>query len=368
MRRRLFKVLKTLREFELNALLLFNPPNITYFSGLKLDYSAILVTEEEVHAIVHVLEVKRAEKAPLISEVHAYSSYPVESEYIEAVNLEDAVGKVVSQLGLNSSKIGFEGSSLPVQRYERLKKILPKTEFRDSTKLIYNLRMVKDEDEISLIKMACEASVEGVLAALNSIKPGVTEMDVAAEALRVMAKKGGIGDVYPIIASGPRSAMPHARASDKKIHDGDFVVIDLCPQYQDYYADITRTVIVGRATSTQRRIYQSVLEAQLAAVEKIRPGVKCRDVDEEARKIIRDQGYGKYFIHSTGHGLGLEIHEPPRLAGNVEEELRSGMVITIEPGIYIPNVGGVRIEDTILVTGGEEPQILTKLSKEILEI
>jgi len=361
------RIFEALDRSELDALILFNPPNIAYFSGLKLDYASILVSKEKIHAIVHVLEEERAKEAQIVDEVHAYSSYPVEGEYLRVKSLEEAVKTVILQLGLEESNIGFEGTFLPVKKYEALVKALPRAKFKDATKMIYELRMIKDEEEIFMIKKACEASIEGIMAALNAIKPDITEMDVAAEALRAMAKKGGIGDIHPIVASGNRSSLPHARASDKRISDGDFVTIDLCPQYKGYYADMTRTVVVGRATPAQRRIYQAVLEAQTAAIEKIRPGVKCKEIDEMARRILREHNYGKYFIHSTGHGLGLEIHEPPRLAGNVEDELKEGMVVTIEPGVYIPGIGGVRIEDTVLVTGNGY-KILTKFAKELLEI
>jgi len=203
---------------------------------------------------------------------------------------------------------------------------------------------------------------------LPVLRPGVRELDAAAELEYIMLKLGSEGTPFETIcASGPRSALPHGRASSRKMKRGDFVTLDFGAQAGGYCSDITRTVVLGKASPRHRRIYDIVYRAQTAAVRQIRPGQSTRSVDDAARRIIKRAGYGKNFGHGTGHGVGLEVHQPPSLSPRVDSKLEIGMVVTIEPGVYIPGFGGVRIEDDVLVTRGGH-RVLTRAPKHLIEL
>ncbi len=233
-------------------------------------------------------------------------------------------------------------------------------------------RMVKDADELQKIRAAVELGARLFERALAVLRAGVKETDVAAE-MEYAARRAGAEEMsFPtIIASGPRSALPHGRASEQVIGRGGFVVCDFGVILAGYCSDQTRTVWVGTGSGVvpkeARVAYESVREAQQAAIAAVRPGIRVAEVDEAARKVLRRAGLGRYFTHSTGHGVGLEIHEPPRIAPRQEEILRPGMVITIEPGVYFPGKWGVRIEDMVVVseTGCE---VLTPTSKDFLAV
>lgn len=369
MKERINKAIKALEQRELDALIVLKESNVRYFTGSRIDYSAAILSRDGVYILAHVLEYERAKRAPLVKEAYAYSIHSLETdiEYLKVKSLEEAIQKLISRLGLDEAEIGYEGEFLPEKKVKLLTNLLPKAKFSDASDLIWELRMIKDQDEIFMTKRACEAAIEGVVASFNAISVGKREIDVAAEALRAMMKKGGFTDLEPIVASGVRSALPHGRATEKTIRDNEFVVIDLCPRYESYYSDITRTIIVGRADRTQRKVYEAVLDAQQTVIDQVKPGMKCNEIDKLAREILRRNNYEKYFIHSTGHGVGLDIHEPPRISQNVDVELKEGMIVTIEPGVYIPGWGGVRIEDTVLITKNGA-RILTELSRELLEL
>jgi len=187
-------------------------------------------------------------------------------------------------------------------------------------------------------------------AAVEAVKPGVHEYEVAAEAEYAMRIKGSDGTAFEtIVASGPRSAYPHGLCSDRVIHEGDFVTIDLGAMHRGYRCDITRTVIAGKPSKKQQELFNLVLNAQKLGVESIHAGVKGKDADSSVREALSKAGYGEYFIHGLGHGVGLDIHEPPSLSQTSEDTLAEGNVVTVEPGVYLPKFGGVRIEDTVLV-------------------
>ena len=204
--------------------------------------------------------------------------------------------------------------------------------------------------------------------ALNAIRPGIPESFVAGE-LELQARRAGAEGMSfdTIVAAGPRSALPHGRASAQAIPGLGFIILDYGVILAGYCSDMTRTVHVGRASEAHRRIYHAVHEAQLASIEAVRPGVQAGEVDKAGRTLLKKAGYGAYFTHSTGHGVGIEVHERPRLAKGQTQKLAPGMVITIEPGIYIPGEGGVRIEDMVLVTESGH-QVLTPTTKDLLEL
>jgi Xaa-Pro aminopeptidase len=271
--------------------------------------------------------------------------------------------------------IGVEAEHLTVAEKKRLAGLLPSgVRLRDASPLVERARMVKDEDELKLIRGAVRLGATLFDRALEVLKPGVKETEVAAE-MEYAARRAGAAEMsFPtIIASGERSAMPHGSASEQVIARNGFVVCDFGVILGGYCSDQTRTVWVGGASDSRgkekeaRQAYQAVREAQEAAIAAVRPGISAGDVDAAARGVLRKAGLGKYFTHSTGHGVGLEIHETPRVAAGQKDLLQAGIVITIEPGVYFPGKWGVRIEDMVAVSPGG-CEVLTPTSKDFLAI
>jgi Xaa-Pro aminopeptidase len=259
--------------------------------------------------------------------------------------------------------IGFD--SLRPELHQELKEKLQGFEINSKPEIISAMRSVKDEEEISRIRRACEMSDAGMEAVRSTFKEGMREYEVAAELEYAMRKKGAEDMAFStIVGSGPRAAYPHAGCTEREIRKGDFIVIDAGAAYRGYRSDITRTFIVGQPSTEQRKIYETVLKANEEALGKIKRGVKGKAVDALARKIIADAGYGELFIHSLGHGVGLDIHEAPSLSTESKDTLKIGNVVSDEPGIYIGGVGGVRIEDTVLVTK-EGAERLTEFGKSL---
>jgi Xaa-Pro aminopeptidase len=258
---------------------------------------------------------------------------------------------------------------LTVAERSRLVKAMPSSlRLREAPVLVEQARMIKDAEEIERLRTAVLLGSRLFDVVLKAIRPGVKETEVAAE-LEYAARQAGADAMSfdTIIASGTRSALPHGRASGSVIPANGFVVCDFGVILAGYCSDMTRTVHVGQPNAEMRRIYAAVRDAQQAALEMVSAGVSTGEVDQSARKVLRNKGLAKHFTHSTGHGVGLEIHEAPRLAAGQKDALQAGMVITIEPGAYIPGVGGVRIEDMVLVTDNG-CQILTPTGKELITI
>jgi Xaa-Pro aminopeptidase len=228
-----------------------------------------------------------------------------------------------------------------------------------------NFRAEKDSKELALIRRAIDISSNAFLSLPKILKEGVLEREVALEMEFFMKRNGADAIGFDIIiASGKRSALPHGRASTKGIEKGDFILIDFGSEFQGYHSDQTRTLVCGNPSLEQQKIYRIVKEAHDRAIEKIRPGIPIGEVDTAAREYIRNQGYGDYFGHGTGHGIGLAVHEDPVVNSENKGLLQEGMVFTIEPGIYIPNWGGVRIEDMVFVTP-QGAEVLTYLPGEL---
>ncbi len=272
----------------------------------------------------------------------------------------DEISSLLSDLGLR--KIGFEATSLPYSMHQSLsKKLAHGAELVPLEDQIKNLRAVKDAQELALTRRAIEIASKAFMETLEGMKEGVPESE-AAFGMEVLMKKDGaeaLGfDI--IIASGKRSALPHGKASSKRIEKGDLILIDFGSRAQGYHSDQTRTVVCGKPSSEQEKIYRIVREAHDRAIERVRPGVPIHEVDDAARNHIRDSGYDQYFGHGTGHGIGLAVHEDPGVNKENKDLLQEGMVFTVEPGIYIPDWGGVRIEDMVLVTSGGA-EVLTYL-------
>lgn len=262
-------------------------------------------------------------------------------------------------------RVAFEDAHLTVAEFERLRQVGPRgARWKPQDGLIEDLRVVKDDSEIGRIRAACRLTAEAFEEVLPQIRPGVTEQDLASELDFRMRRKGAEGSAFEtIVASGPRGALPHARPSAKALAAGELVIFDLGAILGGYAADMTRTVCVGKPGKRARTLYQGVLEAQEKAVHSLRADVAAGKPDAVARRALASQKLAKFFTHSTGHGVGVEIHEKPRLGKSEQTPIPAGSIVTVEPGVYIQGVGGVRIEDTVLI-GKTGTETLTLAAKE----
>ncbi len=286
---------------------------------------------------------------------------------VVASGLLDSLKNLKSLTGRNK-RLGFSGEYLTVANRSRIQKALPDALLISADYLFAQMGWVKDSVEIANIKKAVAISDEVFVRILPLIRPGIGEIELAAEMEYQMAMLGSEKPAFEtIVASGPRSAMPHGVASKRKVKNGEFITFDFGATVNGYVSDITRTVVVGKASPRHKKVYNWVLKAQLAGIRKVRAGVMARDVDQACRSIINKSGYGKTFGHGTGHGIGYYIHVGPRVAGSSPDKLVTNNVITIEPGIYITGFGGVRIEDDVVVTpkGGI---VLNRAEKKLLEL
>jgi Xaa-Pro aminopeptidase len=276
--------------------------------------------------------------------------------------LIDTVVKVINAAKIR--RLGIEGGSMTVAFCAELTEKLPNVEIVSTLNLVEQLREIKDKDEVAEIRHAINIAERAFTVVRASLRPDRTEKDIAYELENQIRLFGGVRCSFtPIVGVGPRGALPHATLSDHQIGESPFVLIDWGAQGRLYVSDLTRVLVTGRIPPKLERIYGVVLRANRAGIAAIRPGALMKDVDAAARKVIHDAGFGKRFGHGLGHGIGLEVHEGPRLAANQQRRLKPGMVLTVEPGIYLPGWGGVRIEDDVLVTRtGHE--VLSTIPKE----
>jgi Xaa-Pro aminopeptidase len=341
----------------IDALVITSLPNVRYLTGFSGSSALILVTQRDLHFITDFrYDTQVGEEVGDLATIR-----------IEQQSLWTGLWDLASSLtGLEV--IGFESSHLLHRDFQRLLKDGTRWQWRPQVNLVEALREKKDADEVALIRKAGEMAISALKKTLEEVRPGLTELNVAGILERALRDEGS--EDFPfatIVASGPRAALPHARASTRVIERGDLLLVDFGAQYKGYCSDITRTVVIGKATEDQRSLYGIVQHANAVASKSVRAGMKGQDADGLARRYIEDHGYGDAFGHSLGHGLGLEVHEAPRLAKSVEALLGEGSVVTIEPGIYRPGWGGVRIEDDVhLAPGG--PEILTDFTRELLEV
>ena len=359
-RRRQTSLREHIATTRFDGLLINHLPNIRYLCGFTGSAGLLLVEESgsifftdnrydtQAHEEVKAARVVIAPKSVLIA-------------------LTDFLGG--RHRRARTRTIGIEAEHFTVAEKKRLSKLSPAgISFKDAPSVVERARMIKDEDELSRIRAAVALGATLFDRAVEVLRPGIKEVEVAAE-MELTARRAGAEEMsFPtIIASGARSALPHGRASEQAVPRGAFVVCDFGVILSGYCSDQTRTVWVGKSTDDARHAYEAVREAQQAAIDAVRPGIPVGDVDAAARKVLTKAGLGKYFTHSTGHGVGLEIHESPRVADGQREVLQPGMVITIEPGVYFPGKWGVRIEDMVVVTVGG-CDVLTPTSKEFLAV
>ncbi len=282
----------------------------------------------------------------------------------------DAVfGKAVSSLGLDGHKIGVEPRQMRLLEFRHVRAGAPEAEYPDASEALASLRLRKDEDEVAAMRRAIKAAQDALTATLPFIKIGATEKEIAAELTMQLLKHGSGSELpfSPIVSGGPNSANPHASPSDRKLQAGDLLVVDWGARVDGYISDLTRTFAVGDVEPELKKIAEIVLAANTAGRAAGRPGVPCANVDKAARHVIDQAGYGQYFTHRTGHGIGMEDHEDPYMRGDNMQMLYPGMAYTVEPGIYLPGRGGVRIEDNVVVTK-DGTEVLSDLPRELRQV
>ena len=271
--------------------------------------------------------------------------------YPDGHDLGELFGRAAREAGLDGKTIGIDPAQMRMLEWSLLAHEAPNLRALPAAELVSQLRMIKDSDEIARMRRAAAVPERVLREAMTHIQPGMTELDVAGLIMKVsltQSLKEAVG--YPLVQTGLSAAFPHAYAGDRAVQKGDLVVIDFGAQVDDYASDITRTIAVGEPSDEMKRIYETVKKANEAGRAAVMPGAACEDVDRAARDVIEQAGYGKYFTHRTGHGLGLEGHEPPYIVKGNKTVLQPGMTFTVEPGIYIEGKGGVRIEDDVVVT------------------
>ncbi len=337
-----------------DGVLLTSPYNMRYFSGFTGDEGAVLITKKDKFLFTDSRYIEQADK-----ETNGFI-------LTEANDWIKSVGEIVEQETLG--KLAFEDSALSAGQYKKLDEAVKNCELMFCSGEVNSLRMIKTPDELKKIQQAEALGCKAFEHILGFIKTGVHEKDIALEIEYFMRKHGAEKTSFDTIAiSGARTSLPHGAPTDKKIEKGDFVTLDFGCVLDGYCSDMTRTVVVGKATEEQKKIYNTVKIAQQMALDFIRSGIKCCEADEVARDYIASKGYGEYFRHSLGHGVGLLVHEFPNLSPKSEIVLLPNMVVSCEPGIYIPGFGGVRIEDLVCVTQ-DGCQNLSPVTKELIEL
>lgn len=349
---KLTKLRQALIEHNVEAILITNEYNRRYMTGFTGTSGVAVVSQQDAVFITDFRYTEQASEQVKEFRVVQHSG-PIHEE----------VAKQVAAMGVKS--LAFEKDAMHFGTYEVYNSAV-NVDFVPVSGLIEKIRLIKTEEEINIIKVACEIADNAFTHILNFIKPGITELDVSNELEFFMRKQGAASSSFDIIvASGLRSALPHGVATNKIIETGDFVTLDFGAYYNGYISDITRTIAVGQPSEKLVEMYNAVLESQLLALDKVGPGMTGIEADAVARDYLKSKGLGEAFGHSTGHGIGLEVHEGPGLSFRSDTVLEPNMVVTIEPGVYIPGIGGVRIEDDILITKtGNE--VLTHSTKELI--
>ncbi|SDI95983.1 M24 family metallopeptidase [Salimicrobium halophilum] len=337
------RIRESMKNKNIDALLVVSDKNRRYITGFTGTSGAVLITATSAKLVTDFRYIEQAED---------------QVEDFEIVEHKGPMSKeIATQLKKDEVKrIGFEKDHMTYGVYETFQAAID-GEMIPVSGMVEELRLVKTDEEISILRDAAKIADEAFDHILSFIKPGVREIDVSNELEFFMRKKGATSSSFDIIvASGYRSALPHGVASEKKIESGELVTLDFGALYKGYCSDITRTIAVGEISEKQKEIYSTVLEAQKAGMNGLRAGLTGKEADALTRDVINAKGYGQYFGHSTGHGIGLDVHEGPGLSHRSDVELKPGMVVTVEPGIYVQGIGGCRIEDdTVITESGNEP-------------
>jgi Xaa-Pro aminopeptidase len=352
---RLEKLRQKLAENELDAILISQADNRRYLSGFVGSAGYLLVSRD---------------KAILATDSRYVEQAKEQAPDFEISRIEGEPNKWFLQLAseMGAKRIGFESSDLSFAAYRRLTEALSQIQERfqlvPTEGLVESIRAVKEEEELRLISKAIKLTDTAFERVSKNLRPGITEKEAAWELERYIRENGGEGVAFElIVGSGPNSAFPHARPTERRLREGEPIIIDMGAKVEGYCSDLTRTICLGEPTETFKRIYDIVLGAQLTAIATLEVGMSGEQADRLARTVIEEADYGDSFGHGLGHGLGLNVHEPPRVGKNSTDTLAEGMVTTIEPGIYLPGWGGVRIEDVAVLEEGRA-RVLSKASKQ----
>lgn len=353
MQKQIEALTRLMKANEIAAVALVPSANLFYLTGLQMHLServtlALITPKGKIHLIVPALEVPRVQSRVQVPvELHSWT----DTEWVKAgwASLKQA-------LTLDGATIAVDYYNVRVLELEQLEEYAPGMTRVDASPLLSGLRLIKSDAELAAMRRAVQVLESSLGALLTEIKPGVKESDIAARWQILMFEHGA--DTLPespIVASGPNSGQPHTTSTDRPIETGDLVILDGWCTVDGYFGDITRTVAIGSVSDELRKIYDVTQSANQAGRNAVMPGISCEQVDRAARDAIVRGGYGQYILHRTGHGLGLEIHEEPNMVLGNNLQMTPGMTFTVEPGIYVPGQGGVRIEDDIVVTqdGGE---------------
>lgn len=360
---RLDRLKRYLAEKGFSAVAVNAGPSLTYLTGLHfhlMERPVVFVFLPDADPIIVLPELEQAKLAHLLfaAEVYTYGESPTTWSGVFA--------KALAGLDLAGKKVGVEPAQLRVLEYEYLRSACGDTQFIDGSTILAALRATKDTEEIACMRKAVKIAEAALEATLPMIKIGVAEKEIAGELFMQLIRRGSDASLPfpPIVSGGPNGANPHAQPSLRQLVAGDLLVIDWGASYGGYMSDLTRTFAVGEIDAQEQKIHTIVQQANAAGRAAGRPGVSCAAVDRATRGVIEEAGYGRFFMHRTGHGIGMECHEEPYIRGDNEQLLEAGMTYTVEPGIYLAGRNGVRIEDDILVTA-DGTESLSTMSREI---
>ena len=355
-----------LKNNKLGALILNPGPDLSYFTELDFHLSerpviGIFPANGSPALVLPELEAAKTQQLTFEAETHFYNE--------DQSTWSNVFKTALTSAGLESGKVGIIPRRLRMLEMGYLQDAVPEVNFISGQHIINLLRMIKGVHELELMEEAVRIAECALAATLPGIKPGVTEKEIASKLVGRLLHSGSDPELpfFPIVAFGPNSANPHAFPTNRELKSGELVLIDWGANVNGYYSDITRTFAMGDVNPELEKIAEFVRKANAAGRAAVKPGVKTNQVDAAARKVIEDAGYGKYFIHRTGHGLGREGHEEPHISQFDETILEPGMTFTIEPGIYLPNRGGVRIEDNVVVTE-DGSRSLTNLPRDLPQL
>ena len=352
---RINKLREKFSSHNISGIYISNITNVRYLTGFTGSAGSVLILDEGAYFFTDGRYTEQVK-----DQVKNCKIYITGSSHIKEIQSQKLLSKDL--------RIGFEAEHISYSGFKLLKDAFKNTHWVETRNIVELIAAIKDMDEINSLKTAIEITDTVFDEIIPIIKEGVTENKIAATMSYKFKEHGAEGDSYdPIVASGWRSALPHATPTNKAFEKGDFVVMDFGALYNGYHADMTRTIVIGQATDKHKEIYQIVLDSQLAGIRKAKAGITGAEVDRACRDIIKNAGYGEFFNHSTGHGLGLEVHTHPRLSSLNEEPLIENYVVTIEPGIYLPKWGGVRIEDDCWIKSDKCLPLNTS-SKELIEL
>ncbi len=362
MANRVGRLREIIKEKKIEGFLITNPSNLFYLGAFRAEGSFGVVTQRKAKIFIPELLYEQAKQIVKNFELIAFRDKPLEM-----------VGKFLAEEKIR--RLGFEAGGVSIKRYGEMKTAFGKVGLVPLDGLVEEMRMVKTEDEVGLIRKSAQICVAAFRFVKKRIGIGMKERIIAWQLEHFMKKRGAEKPSFDIIvASGENTAYPHYQTGERQIRQGDYLLIDMGCVYKGYCSDLTRPLFLDIIENNRRRgarvvsfefsskykkIYEAVYKAQRAAIERIRPGVRCSSIDSLARKVIARAGLGDYFIHKTGHGVGLDVHELPWLEESSKQVLKAGMVLTVEPGVYVPGFGGVRIEDMVLVTK-KGCEVLTK--------